>query len=613
MSELTDHEVLSDFARTGSEEAFGALVLRHVNLVYSTALRFTGNPHHAEEITQAVFIILARKAGALSPRVVLSGWLYQTTRLTAANFMKAEFRRQRREQEAYMQSTLNEPDSGAWQQIAPLLEDAMGRLGDTDRNAIVLRFFENKTAAEAASILNLSEAATHKRTNRALDKLRKIFSKQGVSSTTAIISGAIATHSVHVAPAAVSHSVIATAAAKGAAASASTLTIIQGGLKLMAWTKTKTAVAAGVGVLLGIGTAALVIKAISHNSDMATLQGTWTGSEIGAGDGLATVVVRGSTLEFRGANPAEWYKATFSLRHNTSPKQAVLVIIDNPEPDYMGKIAHAIYKLEGDTFTVVGNEPGDPSLPSSFDNSTGRKFVLKKKSSETSSILAASTAGTTANATATPMPDVANAESIPGWGDVINPDGDCTLVLADGKLTVDLPGTDHALMPERHRENAPRVMQEITSPFDVQVKVTQHFKTNAKTIVAGRSPYQDAGLLLWMGEKDNLKLAPAQVGRDGRSFRYFHLEFRHDGQYGELQLPRESTRLLRAPTYYLRLQIHNDKTTASVSGDGVQWFSTSLPGSGAPQKMQVGLIAENNTTSPLTVNFEEFSVSHPGN
>src|SRR3954471_22511531 len=109
MPELTDHELLAEFARSESEEAFATLVARYVNLVYSTALRYTNNSHHAEEVTQAAFIILARKAGKLSSKVVLSGWLYQTTRLTAANFTKGEIRRQRREQEAYMQSTLNEP------------------------------------------------------------------------------------------------------------------------------------------------------------------------------------------------------------------------------------------------------------------------------------------------------------------------------------------------------------------------------------------------------------------------------------------------------------------------------------------------------------------------
>ena len=157
MTELDDHELLAEFARTESEAAFAELVSRHVNLVYSAAQRFTGNPHHAEEITQAVFIILARKAGSLSSRVVLSGWLYQTARLTAANFVKGEIRRQQREQEAYMQSTLtdlsrhSEATAGTeniWQRIAPLLDEAMGHLGETDRNAVVLRFFENKTAQE---------------------------------------------------------------------------------------------------------------------------------------------------------------------------------------------------------------------------------------------------------------------------------------------------------------------------------------------------------------------------------------------------------------------------------------------------------------------------------
>src|ERR1035438_7828183 len=115
MSELNDHELLDEFARGESEAAFAELARRHVNLVYSAALRFSGNPHHAEEIAQAVFIILARKAGRLSSGVVLSGWLYQTARLTAANFVKGEIRRQEREQEAYMQSSLNEPGAAAWE------------------------------------------------------------------------------------------------------------------------------------------------------------------------------------------------------------------------------------------------------------------------------------------------------------------------------------------------------------------------------------------------------------------------------------------------------------------------------------------------------------------
>src|ERR1700722_6628678 len=104
MPEPDDHQLLGEFARTESESAFATLVARYINLVYSTALRATGNAHHVQEITQAVFVIFARKAAKLSPKVVLSGWFYQTTRLTAANFKKGEIRRQLREQEVYMQS-----------------------------------------------------------------------------------------------------------------------------------------------------------------------------------------------------------------------------------------------------------------------------------------------------------------------------------------------------------------------------------------------------------------------------------------------------------------------------------------------------------------------------
>ena len=215
MTELDDHELLAEYARTGSDAAFAVLVARYVNLVHSAAWRFTGNPHHAEEITQAVFIILARKAGGLRHSTVLSGWLYQTARLTAANFVKGEIRRQRREQEAYMQSILTEPEPAAWAQIAPLLDEAMGWLGDIDRNAIVLRFFENKTARQVAAALKLNEAAAHKRVGRALEKLHRYFARRGVSSTTAMIAGAISANSVQAAPAALAKAATAAAITKG--------------------------------------------------------------------------------------------------------------------------------------------------------------------------------------------------------------------------------------------------------------------------------------------------------------------------------------------------------------------------------------------------------------
>jgi RNA polymerase sigma factor (sigma-70 family) len=260
MSEPDDITLLQQYAE-GDESAFTALFERHVHLVYSAALRQARNPSQAEEVTQAVFILLARKAKSLSPKTILSGWLYQAARLTTASLIKREIRRQRREQEMYMQ-TLTEPDVSLWEQVSPLLDEAMGRLGEKDRNAIVLRFFENRTPQEVAVALKLNEVTARKHVSRALEKLRTLFAKRGVVLTTAIIAGTISGNSVQAAPAALASSVTAVAIAKGVAVSGSTLTLVKGALKLMAWSQAKTAVVATIAVILTAGTTTLVIKEI---------------------------------------------------------------------------------------------------------------------------------------------------------------------------------------------------------------------------------------------------------------------------------------------------------------------------------------------------------------
>ena len=201
MVESCESELLRQFTESGSETAFTTLVEQHVPLVYSTALRRTANPHQAQEIAQVVFIIFARKASSLRKETVLSGWFYHTTRLTAENWRRAETRRARREEEALMRSTLNEESNEpAWERISPVLDEVMGELGATDRDAVVLRFFENKSLREVGARLGLEERAAQKRVTRALEKLRRLFGKRGIGLTTMTMAAALSAHAVQAAP-----------------------------------------------------------------------------------------------------------------------------------------------------------------------------------------------------------------------------------------------------------------------------------------------------------------------------------------------------------------------------------------------------------------------------
>jgi RNA polymerase sigma factor (sigma-70 family) len=277
---MTDDMVLvREYAARQSEQAFATLVARYVNLVYSAALRQVNDPHLAEEITQAVFIILARKAGSLGSNTILPSWLHRTACYAASDALKIQSRRTRREQEAYMQSLLNEPrpdTEDTWRQIAPLLDSAIAGLGEKDRQAIVLRFLENKSLSEVGGVLGASEDTARMRVNRALEKLRKFFLKRGVTSSSTLIAEAISSHSAQPVPTQLAQTIIVIGAAKGAAAASSTLTLIKGAMKLMTIAKLKTAAMVGATLVLATGTVVVISEAaVGSNSISARDEAVW--------------------------------------------------------------------------------------------------------------------------------------------------------------------------------------------------------------------------------------------------------------------------------------------------------------------------------------------------
>lgn len=238
MTESLDHDLLEQYAKTGSEAAFATLVQRYGGLVYSVALRHTGNSQSAQDISQAVFIILARKARSLGRNTVLAGWLHNTARLASANFHRGEMRRFRREQEAFTEVITEPPDSDAtWHELCPLLDSAMAGLRAADRNVLLLRYFQNKSMTEVGVAMGLEERTAQKRVSRALEKLRKVVGRRGVTLSAGALAGAIGANSVQAAPAGLP-GVITGAVAKGVA-SVSVVAIVTATTKQMAWVAAK--------------------------------------------------------------------------------------------------------------------------------------------------------------------------------------------------------------------------------------------------------------------------------------------------------------------------------------------------------------------------------------
>lgn len=242
-------ELLAEYARSGSESAFEEVVGRYLNLVYSTALRMVnGDAPTAEDVAQRVFTDLAKMAGSMPMDVMLGGWLHRHTCFLARKALRGERRRKAREQQAAEMNDFEDHAAMNLVAMAPILDEAINQLGSEDRQAIVLRYFEQRDFRSVGTALGSNEEAARKRVNRAVDKLRTLLQRRGVTLSTATLGTALGTGIITAAPAGlvgvISSAALSTAAVGGGTA----LTL----LHIMAMTKIQGGIIAGIAVALAI-------------------------------------------------------------------------------------------------------------------------------------------------------------------------------------------------------------------------------------------------------------------------------------------------------------------------------------------------------------------------
>ncbi len=263
---MDDATLLRQYVHEGSETAFEELVARYTPLVYSSALRRAGN-RHAEDVTQAVFIILARKAARVerSAPKTLAGWLHRTARFAASEALRGERRRAERERKAHEEQEERMIAAGAenasWRDVSPLLESALDRLASRDRQAVLLRLMQGQSYAAVGASLGTSENTATKRVSRALERMRRFLERRGVTLSGATLAGLLTAQAVEAVPAGLAAA--CSASAFGAAGAAGTTVaggvIAQAATKAMAVAQAKTATLATCAVVAsGLGTAAIV-------------------------------------------------------------------------------------------------------------------------------------------------------------------------------------------------------------------------------------------------------------------------------------------------------------------------------------------------------------------
>lgn len=252
---MNDHDLIREFASSRSEHAFRRLVDRHCALVYSVATRVTRNPDLARDVSQQVFSKLAAKPGSIPASLPLAAWLHRTTRSLAIDLVRSEQSRKQREIAHSTSPAMNSEPAPDWSRLEPVIDTLIDELPEIDRRAVVMRFYEKRSHGAIGAVLGLSEEATRKRLDRALDRLRALLAKRGIATSSAALASVLPAHAIAPAPAGLSASISSSALSTATLATLQTSTLIA----LM----THKATIAGAALLLLAGVTAVTLPKLT--------------------------------------------------------------------------------------------------------------------------------------------------------------------------------------------------------------------------------------------------------------------------------------------------------------------------------------------------------------